>query len=155
MKSILLSVVTATYFIPEILEMKPSMEIMVKAYGIQVIHDGFCIFFFLLCLKSLRYPQSKYLLEMNILHCIVMALFCYYKRCILTLWYNAILGIYPCHRYIPLWQRTTNMMIPKTCPEQWQSTYLWLNNHILQTGLVGFVNLFTWLRFHSCWKHFD
>lgn len=45
-----------------------------------------------------------YLHLLNCLHGVIMMLFCYYKRCILTLLYNHVTGIDMCTRYIPLWR---------------------------------------------------
>lgn len=135
---------TATHFLPEILSSGCRSMICTVAYGIQILHDGVCIYFFLVFLGCLRTRDPKTLCILNMMHCVIIGLFCYFKRCVLTLGYNHVLGIDMCTRYIPIWQRTANVayrVMISSCPaESWETTYLWLNNHILQTVLVLVAN---------------
>lgn len=107
------------------------------ALGLQALHDAVCILFFALYIHSFR--NIVYLHLLNCLHGVIMMLFCYYKRCILTLLYNHVTGIDMCTRYIPLWQRAYNILsrpvgLQEICfLEEYRTTYLWLNNHILQS----------------------
>jgi hypothetical protein len=60
---------------------------------------------------------------------------------VLTLLYNHVMDFPMCRRYVPIWQRVFNHFLlassPLTCPlEHYRNTYMWLNNHILQSGLV-------------------
>jgi hypothetical protein len=52
-----------------------------------------------------------------------------------------MMGIEMCHRYIPIWQRSYNVFFHsltgnEVCINDYRNTYLWLNNHILQSFLV-------------------
>jgi len=146
--SLLLGTVTALYFVPEIFQYSHhAVGTIVLAYLIQVLHDAVCVYLFALFLRCAYTRLPIDLCRLNIMHTIIVGLFCYYKRCVLTLWYNHVLGIEMCTRYIPIWQRTVNLIGPSSCPpESWQTTYLWLNNHILQTMLVLTANV---LQFHQ------
>lgn len=147
--SLLLGTITALYFVPEILRYgHDAISIIVLAYFIQVLHDAVCVYLFALFLRCAYTRHPVELCRLNIMHTIIVGLFCYYKRCVLTLCYNHVLGIEMCTRYTPIWQRTVNLIgSSSSCPpESWQTTYLWLNNHILQTILVLMANV---LQFHQ------
>lgn len=144
---------TSLYFIPEIMYYSSGFPLhIVTGFLVQTLHDAVCIFFFLLYIESFRHDTMTPLLALNCLHCIIMTLFCYYKRCILTLVYNHMMGIEICQRYIPLWQRGYNLFFESlaaessTCINEYRNTYLWLNNHILQSLLVLSSNAYRYLR---------
>jgi hypothetical protein len=143
--SCITSSVTALYFIPEIIQYSESrISLFVGGFIVQALHDAVCIFFFLLFVSSFRARTCLYLAYLNCLHGIIMMLFCYYKRCILTLIYNHMMGIEMCQRYIPIWQRFYNVVSldHQTCHNDYRNTYLWLNNHILQSLLVFISNVY-------------
>ena len=157
-KSLWIGNITALYFLPEIYNhFHGNFFTFGVAFLLQAFHDAICIYFFLLCISCIRTNNQSYILCLNILHTMIMGLFCFYKRCVLTLWYNQILNIDMCKRYIPIWQRSINFIYTSfmslsssnSCKnldgsdqQEWQLTYLWLNNHIIQTSLVGMVNIY-------------
>jgi hypothetical protein len=152
--SFTIGLMTAVYFIPQIVQqLRTSPLLVTGCYLVQASHDAVCVLFFDLYLRSFG-SDPRYLLCLNCLHGIIMMLFCYYKRCILTLLYNHMMGIDMCERYVPLWQRVVNLFMDASkeiCPvESYRNTYMWLNNHILQSGLVFSANIFRWcsLRRH-------
>jgi hypothetical protein len=97
----IVGLVTSLYIVPEIIE-HTSMSLFVVALGLQALHDAVCILFFALYIHSFR--NIVYLHLLNCLHGVIMMLFCYYKRCILTLLYNHnyVTGIDMCMHYISL-----------------------------------------------------
>jgi hypothetical protein len=133
------------YFIEEISKNVSNPLLAIFSLTIQTLHDAVCILFVILFLRTCYYRSNYYLLNLNMLHCIVMMLFCYYKRCVLTLVYNYLLNLPMCSRYIPIWQRCFNMLTtPTVCSlESYRYTYLWLNNHIIQSLIVLLANLNT------------
>ena len=148
--SVVIGFVTATYFLPEIFTYASHSPLKIlSGYLVQALHDAVCLLFFHLYLASFG-RDVRFLLSLNCFHGIIMMLFCYYKRCILTLLYNHMMGIDMCHRYMPIWQRLYNFSFtttPATCSlDSYRNTYLWLNNHILQSGLVFSTNVY-WLLF--------
>ena len=149
--SLLAGTLTSLYFIPEILYYSSGFPLLfVGGFLVQTLHDAVCIFFFLLFMESFRNDTVTPLLALNCLHCIIMTLFCYYKRCILTLVYNHMMGIEMCQRYIPIWQRGYNLLFENVGPplcggSDYRTTYLWLNNHILQSMLVFSSNAYRWV----------
>jgi uncharacterized membrane-anchored protein YitT (DUF2179 family) len=143
-RSLVIGTVTSLYFLPEVSRASVSFPFRVLAFVVQIMHDGVCMLFFELCVRSWQFPASESFLLLNVLHTVIMGLFCFYKRCILTLLYNHVLGIDMCRRYIPIWQRAANQLILSSSHchvDEWRTTYLWLNNHIIQTMLVGIINL--------------
>lgn len=141
--SFMISMLTSCYFIEEISTYAPSIVIYILAYIIQVIHDWICVCFIFLFFGSIYHQKISYLLLLNIFHSCIMILFCFYKRCVLTLLYNFILDIPMCNRYIPIWQRIFNLIYdPQSClnDDEYKMTYLWLNNHILQSFIVLLAN---------------
>jgi hypothetical protein len=149
---------TAMYFLPEIFQnSRNSPIVFLTASGIQMVHDAVCVLFVGLFWNTVKFRSVYYLLILNMMHCIVMMLFCYYKRCILTLMYNHILDLEVCVRYIPIWQRFHNWVYPvaeKVCGgfwegNQYQFTYMWLNNHILQSFIVFLTNGYIFLTHPS------
>lgn len=143
--SLLAGLGTSLYFVPEIIEYSgsgySSPLLFIGGLSVQALHDAVCIFFFVLFLGSFKKESFHPLLALNCLHCIIMMLFCYYKRCVLTLLYNHMMGIDMCRRYIPIWQRVYNVFFHsltghEVCINDYRNTYLWLNNHILQSFLV-------------------
>ena len=141
--SLFAGIVTSLYFIPEVRFYSTGFPLLFFiGLSIQALHDAICIFFFVLFVGSFRKNSVHTLLTLNCLHCVIMTLFCYYKRCILTLLYNHMMGIEICQRYIPIWQRGYNLLFQRlipdssTCINDYRNTYLWLNNHILQSMLV-------------------
>jgi len=146
-QSYILGCISSLYFIPEIISLTTSIHIIISGLLIQSLHDAICIYFFILFIQSFQ-KDKKYLLGLNCLHGLIMILFCFYKRCILTLLYNHIMGIDMCKRYIPIWQRISNIILVSyesedTCfIENYKNTYLWLNNHILQSSLVLLSNFY-------------
>jgi hypothetical protein len=139
-----ISVLTGCYFIDEIKTYSSSISTFFLAYIIQVFHDWVCVFFLLLFLYSFYYHNLSYILFLNILHSIIMILFCFYKRCVLTLLYNYLLDIPMCNRYIPIWQRVFNVLYDtQSCihHDEYKMTYIWLNNHILQSSIVLLSNI--------------
>ena len=144
--SLLIGFFSSFYFLEEIYNAAPlsgAWFLKPTAFATQVVHDGVCVYFFCLTISSLW--SLRNLLLLNILHGLVMALFCYYKRCVLTLVYNYLLDLPMCSRYIPIWQRCFNMMTaPTVCSlDSYRYTYLWLNNHIIQSMIVLLANLNT------------
>jgi hypothetical protein len=61
-----------------------------------------------------------------------------------------MMGIEMCQRYIPIWQRGYNLFFEGTgqplCGSDYRTTYLWLNNHILQSMLVFSSNAYRYVR---------
>jgi hypothetical protein len=151
LRSFIIGCITSIYFIPEIVQYTPSsIFLFTTAFIIQGLHDGVCLLFFGLYINSFR-DTLIYLHLLNCLHGVIMMLFCYYKRCVLTLVYNHVIGIDMCTRYIPIWQRFYNYITPQlvneTCfLDDYRTTYLWLNNHILQSMLVFSTNVYHWRR---------
>jgi hypothetical protein len=142
-QSLFLGFVSSLYFIQEIGKNVTNPLLGVFSLTVQTLHDGVCILFVLLFFKTCYYRSNYYLLHLNMLHCIVMMLFCYYKRCVLTLLYNYTLGLDSCVRYIPIWQRLYNWFSinQKVCvADSYHNTYLWLNNHIFQSFIVFLTN---------------
>lgn len=149
-RTVVAGTVTAVYFLPEIIDHADSVTVAFIAYFIQVFHDSIYIYYPLMCHKAFKHPASHEFFMMNIIHSILLVLFCVYKRCVLTLYYNSLLGLDPCQRYTPNWQRVVNyyLSLSKHCHvEEWRNTYIWLDNHIIQTVLVGIVNLRAWLYY--------
>jgi hypothetical protein len=151
--SLLAGAVTSLYFVPEVRYYSAGFPLhFFIGMSIQALHDAVCIFFFVLFVGSFRNDSVRSLLTLNCLHCVIMTLFCYYKRCILTLLYNHLMGIEICQRYIPLWQRGYNLFFESlatessTCINEYRNTYLWLNNHILQSLLVFSSNAYRYVR---------
>ena len=148
--SLLAGTLTSLYFVPEVQYYSTGFPLLFFiGMSIQAIHDAVCIFFFVLFVGSFRNDSVRPLLTLNCLHCVIMTLFCYYKRCILTLLYNHLMGIEMCQRYIPIWQRGYNLFFKgvgqSICWSDYRTTYLWLNNHILQSMLVFSSNAYRFL----------
>jgi hypothetical protein len=145
--AIKIGIFTSLYFIPEIVNHMKNPFLGIFSFGIQVVHDAVCILFVILFYRTIRHRSSYYLINLNMFHCIVMMFFCYYKRCILTLIYNDLLGLESCVRYIPIWQRGYNLFYldSQICnKDTYHNTYLWLNNHILQSFIVFLTNLYVY-----------
>lgn len=109
--SLFIGFLSSFYFLEEIYNANPSSYVWILkpvAFANQVVHDGVCVYFFCLTISSLW--SLRNLLLLNVLHGLIMALFCYYKRCVLTLVYNYFLDLPMCSRYIPIWQRCFNMI---------------------------------------------
>lgn len=140
-KLVVSSIFTSFYYIPEIYENANTIFIFGTSFGIQILHDFICFYFAYLLLFSMFY-NSK-LIELTLFYCSIMFLFSIYKRCVLTLLYNYILNIPSCTRYIPIWQRILKI-IPVHCANNdpaYNTTLSWLNDHILQSGAMLFINL--------------
>jgi len=141
--SLKMGAISALYFIPEIMDhSRNNILVFISSFFIQAVHDGVCLLFLILFMNTLYHKNFQTLLHLNLLHCVIMICFCYYKRCVLTLLYNYILNIDMCNRYIPIWQRVYNRTLSKYCMNDYTTTYLWLNNHILQSSMVLFSNLY-------------
>jgi len=155
------SVFTSLDNLPQIIGTAPSIMNGVSAFWIQVFHDYLTIMLVYMALQSqyhlcirkqLLVDDVRLVTRLNIVHGMVMTSFAYYKRCILTLWYNRLLAIDACHRYIPIWQRLINYILndPFFClSDQYQDfhyTYIWLNNHILFSIIVCMINMTMYLR---------
>ena len=141
--------VTSMYFFSEISQQSKGWGQALAGFFIQWIHDAVCLVFFAFFLQSFRssFRGWQSLLLLNGLHGVIMILFCIYKRCVLTLLYNHVMDFPMCRRYVPIWQRLFNHFLlassPLTCPlEHYRNTYMWLNNHILQSGLVWTANMY-------------
>jgi hypothetical protein len=144
-QSLFLGFFSSLYFIQEISENVTNPFFRIFSLTIQTLHDAVCILFVILFFRTCYYRSNYYLLNLNMLHCIVMMLFCYYKRCVLTLLYNHTLGLDSCVRYIPIWQRLYNWLyVGETvcATDTYHNTYLWLNNHIFQSFIVFLTNLY-------------
>jgi hypothetical protein len=109
-QSLFLGFFSSLYFIQEISENVTNPFFRIFSLTIKTLHDAVCILFVILFFRTCYYRSNYYLLNLNMLHCIVMMLFCYYKRCVLTLLYNHTLGLDRCVRYIHIWQRLYNWL---------------------------------------------
>lgn len=144
-RSFLIGGATSLYYAPEIIAHFPSYTNLFLAMSVQATHDAVCIMFFLVFVRSMWTRSVIDVLLINIMHCVAMALFAYYKRCILTLVYNDLLLLPSCTRYIPIWQRVLNYiyseMDKSQCINDYQNTYLWLNDHIIKSIIVCITNV--------------
>lgn len=124
----------------EIVERSPHVLVALAAVVIQSLHDAVCIAFFALYLSCLR--DNRRVAVLNTFYTILMCSFSIWKRCVLTLAYNRVLGLPACTRYVPLWQRVYNSLPVATCADDpLRATYLWLNDHVFQSGLMVLLNL--------------
>ena len=138
------SITSVLYYGREIVELSPTIYIGISALVVQGLHDAVCIAFLLLymyCVVRLR--DYERLILLNGFYTIIMCLFSFYKRCILTLMYNDLLSLPECTRYVPIWRRIYNSVHPFVCDEE-KTTYLWLNDHVFQSGLMVVLNV-RWL----------
>lgn len=140
-----IGMISSIYFLPEIIIHSKNTRDLFISYVIQSFHDGVCFYFILVYFLALY--NLFYYIQLNTLYTLIMVLFSFYKRCILTLIYNSILNLPACTRYIPVWQRLYNMFDSgiRVCNNNnYQSTYLWLNDHIFQSGMMIIMNI-RWL----------
>jgi len=149
------SILSSLEFIPEIMHHAPGMMRGGLAFVVQVVHDYVCFLFPMLvisCMVERSVMIRMYRVHMiNILYTMVMACFAYHKRCFLTLWYNDLLALDRCNRYLPIWQRVINHVSDvvrydsvSTCDstlDDYRNTYLWLNDQILFSILILCMNL--------------
>jgi hypothetical protein len=153
-RSLILSTISSIYFLEEISEKSKNIFQFIIAYTIQNIHDFVCIYFIFIYIYS--FFDNKHHVQINTLYTLIMFLFSIYKRCILTLMYNYVLDLSMCTRYIPIWQRLINIIITNHnntfCIEEdkYKSTYMWLNDHIFQSGMMITLNMF-WMMKKSGW----
>lgn len=130
------------------------------AFLLHLVHDDICLFlpswftetlYLIMTSHTNRQKIHFHVQTMNIMYGVVMTSFAYYKRCVLTLWYNHLLGLNMCRRYVPVWQRVLRMihMIhvvigdTDTCQENpYMNTYLWLNDQILFSFMIVILNCF-------------
>lgn len=148
---IYISFLTSLYFVQEITENSSSMIIFTSAYLLQWFHDWICLIFFELCFHSFYYKSLMDLIYLNMFHSIIMIQFCYFKRCVITLMYNWVLDIPMCNRYIPIWQRFFNVVsdIRGVClSDDFRMTYIWLNNHMIQSTMVLLSNVHHYLKLY-------
>jgi len=137
--------ITCLYYASEIFTLSKNPLQFLVSYAIQSFHDAVCIYFILVF--CLSYHSKTYYIQLNCLYTFIMFLFSIYKRCILTLLYNHTLGLPMCTRYVPIWQRIRILQNPlyQLCQNDlYKSTYLWLNDHIFQSGMMILINL-RWL----------
>lgn len=136
------SCLTSMYYIDEIYVSSETFIHFFVAYLVQASHDWVCVYF--VCIYFYAFYSPYYYVQLNLLYTRIMFLFSVYKRCILTLLYNHVLGLLMCTRYIPLWQRAVHITSSTLCVEddRYKTTYLWLNDHIFQSCMMIFVNLF-------------
>lgn len=148
---LLTSIMTSIGSIMLITEMAPTVFRGVVAFTVQVSHDFVCIIIPYAVGQCILYPGSHHnILIINALYTLIMACFSYHKRCVLTLWFNDLIMIDKCHRYIPIWQRimhgsATMYKIPSACDHT--TAYLWLNDQIMFSVLIMMLNL-NQLRFN-------
>ena len=135
--------VTSIYYWPEIIARFSSAPVFFAGLSIQMIHDGVCFLFVALVMTSIWERSIPKLLILNMIHCGAMGFFAYYKRCILTLVYNNLMGLPSCTRYIPIWQRCIHGFVQTQCHDanNINNTYLWLNDHIIKSVIVCLANL--------------
>jgi hypothetical protein len=138
-QSFMIASFTSLYYMPEIVANFSSFSSLVGATLVQILHDAICILFVIIIIDIFYRRSLKQLLYLNIMHCSAMGLFAYYKRCILTLLYNELLSLPMCSRYIPIWQRFLTA-ISNDCLADIETTYLWLNDHIIKCIIVGIAN---------------
>ncbi|NDE15692.1 hypothetical protein EBZ80_12255 [bacterium] len=132
------------------------------AYGIQVFHDYITIMLLVMVVQcqvhvtkrtSVTLADIGAVALLNAAHGVVMTSFAYHKRCILTIWYNTLLQIDPCNRYVPIWQRAADVFLQpaSSCASSMGiiHTNVWLNNHILFATAVICVNMTLWWRIHG------
>ena len=153
-----LSAFTSSYYFVEIAQHHRLFYRTLLAILVQWAHDGVCVLFILLFCQSIyqilhrdNSIDTRAIVQLNALYTVIMFFFSIYKRCILTLWYNAILGLPVCTRYIPIWKRFMVYPVYVTCHYASNTTdtapvtdivatMSWLNDHILQSGLMVVVN---------------
>lgn len=157
-----LSFLTSLSFLPDIFAYAPSIGRGTVAFGIQVLHDYVCLLFPVLVLTNVYekclWTRIRNMQTINVLYTMVMACFSYHKRCFLTLWYNDLLGLDRCKRYIPVWQRLINYASDairydssSTCTtmgidNDYRNTYLWLNDQILFSLLIMCMNIYEYMQ---------
>lgn len=147
--SIFIGTISSLYYIPEIIAHFPSWTNLFLSILVQITHDAVCILFLIVFIRSIWTHSIINVLFLNIMHCLAMALFAYYKRCILTLIYNDLLLLPSCRRYIPIWQRIINYLSSEMNTKDVQcviihdfhNTYLWLNDHIIKSIIVCIANM--------------
>lgn len=145
--SFLIGAVSSLYYIPEIIAHFPCWSNLFLSVIVQITHDAVCILFLFVFIRSMWTHSVVKVLFLNIMHCIAMALFAYYKRCILTLVYNDLLLLPSCTRYIPIWQRIINYIemdrkhVRCIIGHDFYNTYLWLNDHIIKSIIVCIANI--------------
>jgi hypothetical protein len=139
---------TSLYYIDEIYVSSRTLVHFFLAYLVQALHDWVCLYF--VCIYVYAFQKKTFYIQLNSLYTLIMFLFSVYKRCVLTLVYNYILGLPMCTRYIPLWQRLVHMTSRTLCVEddRYKTTYLWLNDHIFQSCMMILVNVY-WLYHDS------
>jgi len=128
----------------EIVDRSPDLLVAVAAILVQSVHDAVCLAFFMLYLSCLR--DSRHLAVLNAFYTLLMFSFSLCKRCLLTLAYNRLLGLPMCTRYVPLWQRFYNSTAASCADDPLRATYLWLSDHVFQSGLMVVLNLGSLLR---------
>ena len=150
--------VTSIEYLPDIVSKSPTVLRGLLALAVHWIHDAICFLIPLLgctCLLETNITRRTVkMLHINVWYTLVMTCFSYHKRCFLTLWYNALLNLDPCIRYIPVWQRLINHVShvihydgSSTCVSYdgfdapYRHTYLWLNDQILFSSLILVLNL--------------
>lgn len=133
----------------------------VGAFGVQVLHDYVTVML-LVMVVTCQYHVTKRtrttladvraVALLNAVHGVVMTSFAYHKRCVLTIWYNTLLQIDPCNRYVPIWQRVADVLLEPSSSCALTSgihTDVWLNNHILFATAVLVVNVTLACRIHQ------
>lgn len=138
--------ITGLYYLEEISKYSKNIPVFLASYFIVSLHDAVCIFFILTFLHA--YHNISFFITLNVLYTFIMFLFSIYKRCVLTLLYNYVLGLPMCVRYIPIWQRIFSQVSSSFCTndDKYKTTYLWLNDHIFQSGMMLFMNTLWFLR---------
>lgn len=139
-----MGMITSLYFLPEIIGHFKSFDKLILAYLVQGVHDGICILFLWLGISC--FYDMRYIMYINTMYSLVMICFAFYKRCVLTLLYNHILDLPACNRYIPIWQRILDVLfyepMKNQCRHDVNHTYLWLNDHIVQSFFMLMINTF-------------
>jgi len=147
---LLVSVITSLGSVMMIVEEAPTVMRGALAFWVQVSHDYVCLMMpYAVGTSIIGAGDRRLVFLVNAAYTLVMACFSYYKRCVLTLWFNDLIMIDKCHRYIPVWQRIINKTtriyeIGTMC--DYRSAYLWLNDQILFSLMIMLMNLNEWQR---------
>lgn len=144
--SIVIAIITSIYFIPEIKKNAKNLNLGALAFLIQVFHDVIKTLCIILFISTIRKKDVKLLILLNILIFLIIIPFCYYKRCVLTIWYNKILELDPCNRYLSLTERLVNIAtLPfkkeKCTPDLCKLSYSWLHACMPEVIAILIVNI--------------
>jgi len=144
--SIIIAIITSIYFISEIKKNAKNLNLGVLAFLVQVFHDVIRSLCVILVIATIRKKDVKLLILLNILTFLILIPFFYYKRCIVTIWYNNILELNPCNRYLSLTERILNIATLPFKKDECKAdlcklAFIWLNSSIPEMIFLLIVNI--------------